>query len=107
LQGFFFKLCVMETQFDLVLSLKTPKGFIDYGWYPLGSNPEFAYQIFSQMKGCEKLADGAVLHLDLVETKERLPDKIKSLSCSLEELCENVKLISREMFRLKNLEEML
>jgi hypothetical protein len=96
----------METQFDLVLSLKTPKGFIDYGWYPLGSNPQFADQLFSQMKGSDTLADGSVLHIDLVETKDGLPDKVKSMSCSLDELCENVKLISREMFRIKNLEEM-
>jgi hypothetical protein len=97
----------METQFDLVLSLKTPKGFIDYGWYPLGSNPEFAYGLLSQMKGSDTLADSAVLHIDLVETKDGLPAKVKSLSCSLDELCENIKLISREMFRLKNLEETL
>jgi hypothetical protein len=97
----------METQFDLVLSLKTPKGFIDYGWYPLGSSPEFAYGLFSQMKGSDTFAEGAVLHIDLVKTKNELPDKVKSLSCSLDELCENVKCISREMFRLKNLEETL
>jgi len=97
----------MKSQFELVLSLKTSNGFIDYGWYPLGNNRKAADHLFTQMLGSDTMADSAVLHIDLVETKAGLPFKVNGLSCTLDELCENVKLISREMFRLKNLEGML
>jgi hypothetical protein len=41
-----------------------------------------------------------------VETVDRLPEKIKSICCTLDELGENTKLIAKEVFRLKNLEEL-
>jgi len=41
-----------------------------------------------------------------VETVNELPVKIKTICCTLNELGANCKLIAREIFRLKNLEEM-
>jgi hypothetical protein len=96
----------MEKQFHLVLSLKTVKGFIDFGWYALGNDRKTAGQLFAQMKGSDTLADSGALHIDLIEMIDELPCKVESLSCTLDELCSNLKLITREMFRLKNLEEM-
>jgi hypothetical protein len=46
------------------------------------------------------------LHIDLMEAVDNLPVKIKSICCTLEELGFNCKLIAKEIFRLKNLEEM-
>jgi hypothetical protein len=52
------------------------------------------------------LKDGCLLHIDLMETVDGLPAKIKTIGCTLEELGTNCRLIAREIFRLKNLEEM-
>jgi hypothetical protein len=41
-----------------------------------------------------------------METVNELPVKIKTICCTLDELGHNCKLIARETFRLKNLEEM-
>jgi hypothetical protein len=97
----------MKTQFYILLSLKTPQGFVDYGQYFLGDTREAAYGLFRQLKGIETIKDTCMLHIDLMETVDGLPVKIKTICCTLDELAFNCKLIAREIFRLKNLEEMI
>jgi len=94
----------MKTQFYILLSLKTPQGFVNYGQYFLGDEWQAAYALFERLKGSQKFS--APLHIDLMETADELPVKIKTICCTLEELAFNCKLIAREIFRLKNLEEM-
>jgi len=96
----------METQFYILLSLKTTQGFVDYGQYFFGNDREAAYHLFSQLKGQEHIKDTCLLHIDLMETVDGLPVKIKTICCTLDELGCNTRLIAREIFRLKNLEEM-
>ncbi|GAC1312912.1 MAG: hypothetical protein NVSMB24_35360 [Mucilaginibacter sp.] len=96
----------METQFYILLSLKTRQGFVDYGQFLFGDDREAAYGLFGQLKGDQNIRDTCVLHIDLMETVDELPVKIKSICCTLEELGWNSKLIAKEIFRLKNLEEM-
>jgi len=95
----------METQFYILLSLKTPQGFVDYGQYFIGSEREAAYALFDQLQGESILHDHAVLHIDLMETENEVPVKIKSKCCTLEQLSWNCKQITREVFRLRNMKE--
>lgn len=97
----------METQFYILLSLKTPQGFVDYGQYFFGDDREAANELFRQLKGSEIIKETCLLHIDLMETINALPVKIKTICCTLEEFAYNCKLIAREIFRLKNLEEMV
>jgi len=97
----------METQFYILLSLKTPQGFTDYGQYFFGNDREAAYDLFGQLQGDENIKESCLLHIDLMETVDELPVRIKSICCTLEQLGANCKLIAREIFRLKNLEEMM
>ena len=96
----------METQFYILLSLKTPKGFVDYGQYFFGDDRGAADELFRRLKGDERIKDSCPLHIDLMETINDLPVKTKTICCTLEELGANCKLIAKEIFRLKNLEEM-
>ena len=96
----------METQFYILLSLKTKQGFVDYGQYFFGNDREAAYDLFRQLKGDADMVANCPLHIDLMETVSGLPLKMKSICCTLEELGFNCKLIAKEIFRLKNLEEM-
>ncbi len=89
-----------------MLSLKASEGFVGYGQYFLGNNREVAYNLFNRMQGSKKL-DDALLHIDLMETVNELPVKIEGICCTLEQLGINCKLIAREVFRLKNLEDMV
>lgn len=95
----------METQFYILLSLKTPQGFVDYGQYFFGNDREAASGLFGQLKGDKNLRETCPLHIDLMETVNELPVRIRTICCTLEELGSNCKLIAREIFRLKNLEE--
>ncbi len=104
-QGLFEFNTTMKTQFYILLSLKTTGGFLDYGQYFFGDNREAAYGLFRQLKGSGDIKDNCLLHIDLMETVNELPVKIKTICCTLEELGYNCKLIAREIFRLNNLEE--
>lgn len=95
----------MKTQFYILLSLRTPKGFVDYGQFNLGDELAAAYSLFETLKGTGEFS--APLHIDLMETVDELPVKIKTICCSLEQLSTNCRLIAKEMFRLKNLEELV
>ena len=97
----------METQFYILLSLKAPQGFTDYGQYFFHNDREEAYALFDQLKGSASIKDNCLLHIDLMETVNEFPVKIKTICCTLDELGANCKLIAREVFRVKNLEEMI
>jgi len=47
-----------------------------------------------------------VLSLELMETRNGLPLNVQMLSCCLDDLAENTKIITREIFKLHNLEQL-
>jgi hypothetical protein len=95
----------METQFYILLSLKTPGGFATYGQYFFGNDRQAACALFYSLKGSKDIANLALLHIDLMETVDELPEKIKTVCCTLEELGHNCKLIAKEIFKQHNLKE--
>jgi hypothetical protein len=106
LQGPSDFIMAMKTQSYILLSLKTTQGFVDYGQYFFGNDREAAYELFRHLKGDTEIKNTCPLHIDLVETVNELPVKINTICCTLDEIGNNCKLITREIFRLKNLEEM-
>lgn len=90
----------MKTEFELLISFRTPAGFKVCGQYFLGSDPEIAEDIFAGLTGYTDMNDKAMLHLDLMEISDGIPLKIKTLSCRLSELCANCEYITRELFRV-------
>jgi hypothetical protein len=95
----------METAFYIVLNIKTGNGFESYGRFFIGNDKNFAHSIFQKLKGTKEVNEGDMLHLDFMETKNNLPVNIELINCSLEEMSENCKIITREVFKLFNLEE--
>lgn len=96
---------VMERNFYILLSLKTPADFCVYGEYFLGNDRELACELFNGLKGSNVIRNDAMLHLDLMETIEDLPVKVKTISCTLDEMVDNCRLLTREIFLFKNLRE--
>jgi hypothetical protein len=96
---------IKETTFYIVLNIKTGNGFENFGKFFLGNNRDAAYSIFQKLKGSKKINEKTILHLDFMETKKGLPLNIQVISCSLEELAENCKIITKETFKLLNLGE--
>ena len=92
-----------ETVFYIILNLKTPGGFESFGQFFVGNNAEFANNIFQKLKGNKTVDDSAVITLELRETRQGLPFNLQIISCSLQEIAENCKIITREAFTLFNL----
>jgi hypothetical protein len=93
----------MKTQFYILLSLKTTERFETYGQYFFGDDRQAAYNLFDRLEGSRELSANRPLHIDLMETVNELPQKIKTICCTLDELSANTKHIVKEIFRLKNL----
>ena len=58
-----------------------------------------------KLKGTKKISKDTILNLELTETKNDLPQNIHMISCTLEELAENCKIVTRETFRFFNIAE--
>jgi len=95
----------MQSPFHLLFSLRTTDGYFAYGELELGADRDFAYRLFEELQGSTDLNDHCHFHIDLIETVEMLPEKIRSKCCKLDDLGENMKLIARAVFRQINLEE--
>ena len=94
-----------ETVFYVLLSIRTAAGFESYGQFFACNVREFATALFRKLKGKEEVDEKTVLTCELMETKKGLPLNLQIISCSLEEMAENCKIIIKETFRLLNLEE--
>jgi hypothetical protein len=93
----------MKRQYYLLLSVKTPGGFVAYGQYDLLTSPEEADEFFEGLKGSKEVEEEHILHIDLMETVDGLPFKIRTIGCTLDELTCNCKKVSLEVFRLAHL----
>jgi hypothetical protein len=94
-----------QTTFYIVLNLRTCNGYESFGKFFIGNDKKFAAQIFARLKGKKNVSENSVLQLDLMETTNGLPVNIQMITCSLDELAENCKLITKETFKLFNLKE--
>lgn len=93
----------METIFYILLSIKTINGQESYARFNIGNDRAAAYHIFRKLKGSTNIDDNNVLYLELMETVDNLPLNIQMLSCSLNDLTENCRTITKEIFNLWNI----
>ena len=89
----------METTFYIKFTIKTPKGFESFGQFFIGNNREAAAAIFEKLKGAHDVDESTILQLDFIETKNELPVNIKVLQCTLNEMAENCKIVTKEVFK--------
>jgi hypothetical protein len=93
----------MQTKFYIVCQLKTPAGPEAYGRFEIGDDREAAYQLFARLKGDKEVSERNMLCLELMETVNELPVNINMISCTLNELTENCRIITKEIFNQRNL----
>jgi len=92
-----------ENTFYAVLSIRTADGFENFGKFNLGNNKEAASNIFRQLKGSSDVDEEAMLTINLMETINDLPVNVHILACTLDELADNCKIITKERFKITNL----
>jgi hypothetical protein len=95
----------METSYYITLNLRTCKGYESFGKFCIGTDKVFAESMFSKLKGSNDVTEKNILHLELVASRHDLPINIHMISCNLEELTENCRFITKELFKMHNLEE--
>ncbi len=83
--------------------MKTVQGFESFAKFYIGNKEQFAFQLFEKLIGNEKEIGNCVLQMDLMETRNNLPVNIKVIGCTLEEMAENCKVITKEAFKIFNL----
>ena len=69
---------MMESSFQLLICLKTPKCFEVFGEFSIGSDRDTAYLLFYNLQGNEAADLTTVFHIDLIETQGVLPKKIRT-----------------------------
>ncbi len=93
----------METTFYIQLTVQTPEGPDSFGRFSIGNDREAAVNIFRQMKGSPVSENTHLLLMELMETVSGLPVNLQLISCTLDEVACNCRLISKELFQLINL----
>ena len=94
----------METEFSITFSLKTCDGLEPFGSFFIGNDREKANYIFQQLKGESNISERDVLFVEFIETTKGLPVNLKILSCTLEQLANNCRTITKELFKVKNID---
>jgi hypothetical protein len=94
----------MDIHFIINISLQGPEGQITYGRFCLGNDRSSADEIFQRLKGSTKEVAGCYLKIELLEEIMGLPVPSGLISCTLDDLKENIAIISKEVFRIANLE---
>lgn len=94
----------METQFYITLTLRTHKGLESFAKFFIGNNPHRAFAIFKQLKGSHDVSEKNILYFDFFETQKGLPVNLDLITCTLNQLAENCRIITKELFKSENLE---
>ena len=94
----------METQFYITITLKTHKGLESFAKFYVGNNRQLAINIFRQLKGSQNVSEKNILYFDFLETEKGLPVNLDFITCTLNQLAENCRIITRELFISENLE---
>lgn len=97
----------MPTKFYIICHLKTPAGPETYGRFEIGNDRKTAAELFAKLKGDKEVNEQNMLCMELMETANGLPFNINILSCTLNELMENCRIITKGIFTQHNLGKVL
>lgn len=93
----------MQTKFYIICHIKTPAGPETYGRFEIGNDRQTAAELFAELKGDKNVNEQNMLCIELMETSNGLPININMLSCTLDQLTENCRIITKEIFTQHNL----
>ena len=93
----------METQFYITLTLRTHKGLESFAKFFIGNNRHLAFSIFKQLKGSHNFSEENILYFDFWEIEKEVPANLDLITCTLNQLAENCRIITKELFKSENL----
>lgn len=84
--------------------MKTVSGIETYGRFEIGQDTQFALGVFDELEGSNEVSPDSVMTVDLIKRENGVPFPLALKHCTLVQLGENVKRISKELFKHLNLE---
>ena len=94
----------MDTHFYIRFIMKTQSDANAFGTFFIGNSRYRAKAIFDKLKGKTKVNEDDPLQLEFMETRYGIPVNLDVISCTLQELAENCKIITKELFKSAILE---
>lgn len=90
----------MASQFYVIFNMRHPNGdWQPFGEFFIGRNREDAAYLFSMLKGIPEVQENNPLTIEFVERENGLPVNLDMMNCSLQQLEENTRIITKELFR--------
>jgi len=86
------------------LNMKTLKGIEAYGCFKLGDDERFAVSLYKSIQGNEEVVPDSIITIDLIKRENGLLFPLGMRHCNYHQLAENVRIITRELFKKLNLE---
>ena len=96
----------MAIEYRIALHARTASGFDTFGEFFIGNDCQVAKELFNTLKGSHDNIELGVLVMELQEINRNLPVDIQMIHCTLDQVAENCRLITKDQFKtfyLKNL----
>jgi len=93
----------MDAQYYIHVTLKTGRGLENIARFFIGVDKKIAYSIFEKLQRIAEVSDKDIIFMDFMETRNGLPLSVDMIACDLEQLGENCKTITKELFKLSTL----
>jgi hypothetical protein len=95
----------MAIEYRIALHARTASGFDTFGEFFIGNNRRAANELFKTLKGSIEHIEDGVLLMELREVNRNLPFDIKMIHCTLDEVADNCRLITKSQFNTLNFKE--
>jgi len=96
----------MAIEYRIALHARTTSGFETIGEFFIGNDRQAANQLFKTLQGSTDHLEDGVLLMELREINRNLPFDIQMIHCTLNEVAENCRLITKNQFKELNLKEL-
>lgn len=93
----------MKSEYRIYIHAKTAAGFETIGKFYVGTNEDRALRLFRSLKGSPEDPRNALLIMELCSVWRGLPLDIQMIHCTLDEVEENCRIITKQAFNSFNL----
>lgn len=92
---------VMNKRYAIQFTMRCEQDAECIATFNLGRNATLAYGLFCKLHGNPEVTENDPLQIEFIEMNNELPLIVDIISCTLAQIGENSKLITRELFKSK------
>jgi len=96
----------MCKEYRITLHARTTEGFDTFGEFFIGNDRQAAKELFDQLKGSGEDVEDGLLIMELREINRNLPFDIQMKNCTLDQLADNCRLITKNQFKTVTLNKL-